>query len=189
MSTFVSVFVQDIAGRAQLPAADQQQQDFVSSSGRKQKLQNVLLELNPPPTEQSILDALGLLRDTAAPSGDPEEEGLKQAVLGRVVLSVYADALNTYLDQATEAEREVEWWDNIERSRYELAWYLLQSRDFRYSPAHDTKYTSSAPGQIIGPIPDRRNRPSTTQRPGYDLFVQTSLNTSTIPHICRLPSL
>ena len=162
MSTFVSVFVQDIAGRAQLPAPDQQQQDFVSSSGRKQKLQNALLELNPPATEQSILDALGLLRDTATPSGDPEEEGLKQAVLGRVVLNVYADALNTYLDQATEAEREVEWWDNIERSRYELVWYLLQSRDFRYSPSHDTKYPPSAPGQIIGPIPDRRNRPSTT---------------------------
>jgi len=131
MSTFISVFVQDVAGRTQ-----QQQQCFPSGldSDRKQKLQNALVELNPPATEQSILAALGLLRDTAAPSGDPEEESLKQAVLGRVVLGVYADALNAYLDQATEAEREAEWWDDVERSRYELAWYLLQSEDFGYRP-------------------------------------------------------
>lgn len=131
MSTFVSVFVKEIAGRTQLPAADQQQrQSFVSGadSERKQKLQNALLELNPPATEQSILAALTLLCDAAALSGDPEEESLKQAVLGRVILSVYADALNAYLDQATEAESEAEWWDNVERSRYELAWYLLQSK-------------------------------------------------------------
>jgi len=133
MSTFVSVFVEDIAGRTQLPAAHHQQlHDFASGADpeRKQKLQNVLLELNPPATEQSILAALTLLRDTAAPSGDSEEENLKQAILGRVVLGVYADALNAYLDQATEAEREAEWWDNVERSRYELAWYLLQSKEF-----------------------------------------------------------
>ena len=137
MSTFVSVFVQDVVGRTQLPAADQHpQQSFTSStdSGSKQKLRNALLELDPPTTEQSILAALNLLRDTAVPSGDPEEESLKQAVLGRVVLGVYADALNVYLDQATEAEREAEWWDNVGRSRYELAWYLLQSRSFGYSP-------------------------------------------------------
>lgn len=133
MSTFVSLFVQDVTGRTQLPAADQQQPgSFASSpnSERKQKLQNALQELNPPDAEQSILTALALLHDAAALSGDLEEESLKQAVLGRVVLGVYADALHTYLDQATEAEREVEWWDNIERSRYELAWYLLQSKVF-----------------------------------------------------------
>lgn len=130
MSTFVSIFVQDVAGRTQLHTADQQQPGSFASSAnseRKRKLQNVLLELNPPATEQSILTALILLHDVAAPSGDPEEESLKQAVLGRVVLGVYADALHTYLDQATEAEREAEWWDNVERSRYELAWYILQS--------------------------------------------------------------
>ena len=133
MSTFVSAFVQDIAGRTQLPATDQQQQQRftpTSDSDRKRKLQNALLELNPPTAEQSVLAALHLLRDTAALSGDPQEESLKQAVLGRVVLGVYADALNACLDQATEAEREAEWWDNVRRSRYELAWYLLQSKGF-----------------------------------------------------------
>jgi nuclear-control-of-ATPase protein 2 len=134
MSTFVSVFVKDIAGRTQLPAAGHQQRQSLASgvdSERKQKLQNALLELNPPTTEQSILAGLTLLRDTAAPSDDPEEESLKQAVLGRVVLGVYADALNASLDQATEAESEVEWWDNVERSNCELAWYLLQSKGFK----------------------------------------------------------
>lgn len=131
MSTFISVFVKDVAGKTHLPATDQQQRKTFSPGPdpeRKWKLKNALLELDPPATEQSILAALTLLRDTSAPSGDPEEESLKQAVLGRVVLGVYADALNAYLDQATEAESEAEWWDNVERSRYELAWYLLQSK-------------------------------------------------------------
>ena len=187
MSTFVSVFVKDITGRTQLPAADQQQQSFASGadSERKQKLQNALLELNPPAAEQSILAALTLLRDTAAPSGDPEEESLKQAILGRVVLDVYADALNAYLDQATEAESEAEWWDNVERSRYELAWYLLQSEGFKCLSYNDTEPLCSSPGQVIGCVPDRRVRPSTAQHPSNALFVQTSLYTSSAPHICR----
>lgn len=134
MSTFISVFVKDIAGKTHLPASDQQERQNFSSgpdSERKRQLKNALLELDPPATEQSTLAALTLLRDTAVPSGDPEEENLKQAVLGRVVLGVYADALNVYLDQATEAESEAEWWDNVERSRYELVWYLLQSKGHR----------------------------------------------------------
>jgi nuclear-control-of-ATPase protein 2 len=149
MSTFVSIFVQDVVGRTRLPTADRQQQQSSApgaTSERKQKLQNVLLELNPPATEQSILAALALLRDTTAPSGDPEEESLKQAILGRVVLGVYADALHTYLHQATEAEREAEWWDKIERSRYELAWYLLQSKTFDCSPFGGAEPLWSSPG-------------------------------------------
>ena len=192
MSTFVSVFVQDITGRTQLPAADKQlQQSFTSASDseRKQKLQNALLKLNPPATEQSILAALGLLRDTAAPSGDPEEESLKQAVLGRVVLGVYADALNVYLDQATEAEREAEWWDRVERSRYGLMWYLLQSMCFGYPPSHRAEFSRSVPSQAFGPVPGRRERPSTTKHPDHGLFVQTSLDTPSIPYVGRQPSL
>lgn len=139
MSTFASNFVQDVAGRTHLSAADQQQPKssaFSVNSERKHKLQIAFQELNPPATEQSILAALVLLRDTSAHSDDLEEDSLKQAILGRVILGVYADALHTYLNQATEAEREAEWWDNVERSRYELAWYLLQSKVFGYSPTH-----------------------------------------------------
>jgi len=192
MSTFISVFVKDVAGRTQLSAADQQQRQSLASgadSERKQNLQNALLELDPPATEQSILTALTLLCDTAALSGDPEEESLKQAVLGRVVLSVYADALNAYLDQATEAESEAEWWDNVERSRYELAWYLLQSKQLRCSPPNDAEPICSSPSQVIGHVPDRRERPSTAQHPSNALFVQTNLSTSSFPHISRWPSL
>ena len=152
MSTFISVFVQDIAGRTQLPATDQQKrQSFASGIDfeKKQKLRNALLELNPPATEQSVLTALTLLRDTAVPSSDPEEESLKQAVLGRVVLNVYADALNTYLDQATEAEREAEWWDNVERSRCELIWYLLQSKGSEYQPPNDTEPLLALPVRLL----------------------------------------
>lgn len=186
MSTFVSIFVQDIVGRTQLPTADQQQpQRFTSdpTSGTKQKLQNALLELNPPATEQSILAALVLLRDAAAPSGDPEEECLKQAILGRVVLSVYAEALHTYLEQATEAETEAEWWDNIERSGPELAWYLLQSMPSGLSSYNHSEPQSSSPTQIIGPISNRRECPSRTQYPNDPLLAQASYYTSNFADI------
>lgn len=148
MSTFVSIFVQDIAGRTQLSTANQQQPQRLTSSPTsetKQKLQNALLELNSPATEQSILAALVLLRDATVPSGDPEEECLKQAILGRVVLGVYGDALHMYLEQATEAETEAEWWNNIERSNSALAWYLLQSMSSRLSFYDNSEPQSSSP--------------------------------------------
>lgn len=188
MSTFVSIFVQDTVGRAQLPAQDQQQpQSFAigATSERKQILQSALLELNPPTNEQPILAALVLLRDTAAPSGDPEEESLKQAVLGRVILGVYADALHAFLDQATEAETEAEWWDNIERSRYELSWYLLQSKGFGCSPYNDSEPLSSPPGSVIGYIPDHCERPPGKQHPNHVLFVQSSLHKSSFADVGR----
>ncbi|KAF9651329.1 NCA2-domain-containing protein [Thelephora ganbajun] len=191
MSTFISVFVQDVVGRTQSPTAgQQQQQSFASGAGseRKQKLRDALLGLNPPTAEQSILAALLLLRDAAAPSDDPEEESLKQAVLGRVVLGVYAGALNAYLDQATEAEREAAWWDNIERSRYELAWYLLQTLPVRILDLfrtvanalqqHDIPVTLSS----LNPASIRQMFPTSVDSLHYN-----ALTKAMFPHLNRYP--
>jgi len=188
MSTFVSIFVQDISGRTQLPTANQQRPQRLTSSSTsetKQRLQNALLELDPPATEQSILAALVLLRDAIAPPGDPEEELLKQAILGRVVLGVYADALHTYLEQATEAETEAEWWNNIERSNSELAWYLLQSMSSRFSSSNGSEPQSSSPTQVIGPISNRCECPSRTPHPNDPLLVQASFPTPGFADVCR----
>lgn len=205
MSTFVSIFVQDISGRTQLPATVQQQPQNSVDSERKRKLQDALFELDRSATEQSILAALVLLRDTVVPSEDPEEEHLKQVLLGRVVLGVYAEALHTYLDQTTEAEREAEWWDNIERSHYELAWYLLQSKVSRYSSINVTEAFAALPARFlnlfrtVASALQAHNIPMTLSslKPAYIRQVlPTSVNSlhynaltkAMFPHLHRYPS-
>lgn len=63
-------------------------------------------------------------------AADAEEEALKQVIIGKLTVSLYAGAMDIYLTQATEAEAEAEWWRDIERSKTKLAWYLLQSAWF-----------------------------------------------------------
>lgn len=58
---------------------------------------------------------------------DTEEEALRNAVIGRVAVGLYAEAMDIYLTQATEVETEADWWKDIERSSLNVAWYLLQS--------------------------------------------------------------
>ncbi|KAF8895348.1 ATP synthase regulation protein NCA2-domain-containing protein [Infundibulicybe gibba] len=60
-------------------------------------------------------------------SADAEEEALARAVVGKLVVGVYAEVLDKYLLQATDAEAEAEWWADVERSYSNVAWYLLQS--------------------------------------------------------------
>jgi nuclear-control-of-ATPase protein 2 len=60
-------------------------------------------------------------------AADAEEEALKEVIIGKLTVSLYAEAMDIYLTQATETEAEAEWWRDIERSKRRLAWYLLQS--------------------------------------------------------------
>ena len=57
---------------------------------------------------------------------DDEEVALEDAIVRKLTIAIYADALNTYLAQATEAEAEAEWWARVERSKLAVAFFLLQ---------------------------------------------------------------
>ena len=61
---------------------------------------------------------------------DEEEIALEDAIIRKLSVAIYADALDTYLAQAIEVEAQAEWWASVERSKLAVAWFLLQSRVF-----------------------------------------------------------
>ncbi|KAF9498958.1 NCA2-domain-containing protein [Pleurotus eryngii] len=91
---------------------------------KNEALRALLLTKTLPPVE----DVLLLLSDSAKSiQSDQEHDALVYAITARLAINVYADALDTLLREASEAETEAEWWANVERSRANVAWYLLQT--------------------------------------------------------------
>ncbi|KZP31535.1 NCA2-domain-containing protein [Athelia psychrophila] len=62
---------------------------------------------------------------------DGEEYALKRAVIGRAVVALYAEALDIYMQEASDAETEAEWWADVGRSRQSVAYYFLQTIPLR----------------------------------------------------------
>ena len=56
-----------------------------------------------------------------------QEQALNDAVLGRLVATVYTEALEILLAEAIEAEAEADWWADLGRSQWRVAHYLVQS--------------------------------------------------------------
>ncbi|KAH9983347.1 ATP synthase regulation protein NCA2-domain-containing protein [Russula compacta] len=91
-----------------------------------------------PDRTRDIIKYLQELEDDYKPAGgfasrsiDGEEQALKDAILGRLLASIYAEALDTLLAEAITAEMEAEWWADLERSRLRVAYYLIQTVPFR----------------------------------------------------------
>lgn len=82
-------------------------------------------------TLPAVEDVLLLLSDSAKSiESDQEHDALVYAITARLAINAYADALDTLLREASEAETEAEWWANVERSRANVACYLLQSQAY-----------------------------------------------------------
>ncbi|KAI0315793.1 NCA2-domain-containing protein [Amylostereum chailletii] len=119
-----------------------------SSIDSKEIIRSIYLSLNPPLSESNIAEAIRCLQQydatrpqTGAPGTqtfDAEEESLFNAVTGKLLVGVYAQALDVYLNQASDVETEAEWWAEIERSQLKSAYYLLQTLPYRlFRLAHD----------------------------------------------------
>jgi hypothetical protein len=103
----------------------------------KDVLRSLFLSLSPPISPKRARDVIQnfqRLEDddnhvggSTSRSIDDEEQALKDAVLGRLVAGIYAEALDTLLSEAIMAEVEAEWWADLERSRLGVAHYLVQS--------------------------------------------------------------
>jgi hypothetical protein len=112
----------------------------VPGSESKRKLQSLLLELNSKQFSAVVvnntINSLFQIERTAGIQGPAEgahaeeEDMLKQAIVNRVVVGLYAESLELCISQATETEVEAEWWADIERSRRNVAWYLFQSMSY-----------------------------------------------------------
>jgi nuclear control of ATPase protein 2 len=128
-SSFTTNYVKSLATSLALPEASEAQ-----PSPKKQNLLSLVVSLKQPLSHSETRDTLHALerieRDEAAASAvqsDREEYVLKRAVIGKIVIALYAKALDTYLTEASEVGTEAEWWADIERSRRNVAYYFVQS--------------------------------------------------------------
>ena len=82
--------------------------------------------LKPPVTAHAIQDELTRLQN------DVNEQS--EAVLAKIAVGLYANALDLYLHQASAAQDDAEWWAEVEQSNQLAALYLLQSMAFDSLP-------------------------------------------------------
>jgi hypothetical protein len=127
-SSFSTHYIASLPTPAALPEPSESH-----PSSKKQNLQSLYVSLKQPLSRSDTRDTLQSLdrieRDETAAQAfhDREEFILKRAVIGKIVIGLYAEALDTYLTEATDAEAEAEWWADIERSRWNIVYYFIQS--------------------------------------------------------------
>ncbi|THH20087.1 hypothetical protein EW146_g1208 [Bondarzewia mesenterica] len=137
MSTSVSHLTDDLFLLSS-PRASQTRISSADSVQLEQSLQSLLLSLKPPVAHARIDEAIQLLQnyestrastgvETLAVQVSEEEQGLKNATVGRIIVGLYAEALDTFLKEAMDAEVEAEWWADIERSSSKVWYYLVQT--------------------------------------------------------------
>jgi len=84
-------------------------------------------------SEATVQGSIGLLRafaargDTLGLRSDSEELAFYNAVVRKTIFNLYALAVDLYLQESSAAQFDAEWWADIERSTWSVAWYLLQS--------------------------------------------------------------
>ena len=135
MSTFVTLLYRDLSPKVPVPPSS-----LVSPPGTPNPairstgtLKDYYIQLSPPLTRQDAEQAARVLegfeRDGAFATTDEQEYALKCAVVAKILLGLYTQTLETFLNEAGDAETELEWWADVERSRLSSAYYLLQSED------------------------------------------------------------
>ncbi|KAH9924282.1 NCA2-domain-containing protein [Epithele typhae] len=143
MSTFISYFVDDLSKKA-APAASSSTSAGVriTSNRSKELLRELFINVDRAHSLSSLRQCIGQLQGLeheqqllSAELVGEEEESLRQAILGKVALGLYAHALTTFLEEASEAETELEWWSDLGRSRTNVAYYVLQTLPLRVANA------------------------------------------------------
>jgi len=146
-SEFVGHFTRSLDLSTLRPGSPQPLPPFFNQNApgidiRKQALHALLVQLNRNTnTLRDLRRHLDSLRDLLPSEGhiqsssegsipiplDAEEIALQGAIISKLSVALYSDALDTFLTQATQVEEEAEYWADIEKSRLRVAIYLLQS--------------------------------------------------------------
>ncbi|PIL22356.1 hypothetical protein GSI_15044 [Ganoderma sinense ZZ0214-1] len=196
MSTFVSHIVADLSRKA-LPAnapSTSTERVQIASSQSKEALRDIFIKLEQSQSPENLRKCIDALHNLeyhqqllSAELADNEEQTLRRAILARVALGLYCQALSTFLDEASEAETEMQWWSDVVRSRRRAATYLLQTLPHRVLNVSNvvlsTLRTRNIPVHlsVLKPSSLRRLFPSTsTLRPN-------TLTLALFPHLHHEP--
>jgi hypothetical protein len=90
-------------------------------------LKSTLAGLHTPPNDQQLIQSLNLLNDPAIESLANPDDPYTIGISERVIAGLYARTMEEMLQQALEADMEALFWWDVERSRYNTAWFLIQS--------------------------------------------------------------
>lgn len=130
MSTFITTFTRDLAV-AVVPPGNTTPGSPRPRNETKNSLRSLFVDLDSPLSSSSVEQCLAVIRTNqdsfSAATSDAEELALKRAILGKVVVDIYTQTLQTVFEEARTAEAELDWWSEVERSRLNVAMYLLQS--------------------------------------------------------------
>lgn len=156
----------------------------------KDILRSLFLSLSPPFSPNRTRDAIKYLQEDggyASRSIDDEEQALKDAVLGRLVAAIYAEALDTLLSEAINSEIEAQWWADLERSRLRVAYHLVQTLPLRFSNLfEDVLHVLHSNSQ---PISFSAFKPSSIRGLlNRDTWRPISITASMFPHLRTHPS-
>ncbi|KZT34592.1 NCA2-domain-containing protein [Sistotremastrum suecicum HHB10207 ss-3] len=100
------------------------------------KWRTVLVNLTNSLETKNVHSAIHTLDDVEphesfTQNGDVQLDSLQLAVAKRVLVGIYAEAMEECLKQARELDDEVNWWSDIERSSLRTAGYLVQTFPIR----------------------------------------------------------
>lgn len=102
----------------------------------EESLRSLLILLKPPLSHSEIHDVIHALEEydsfvsrsrTQEVQTTEEEDDVRRAVMGRLVVGLYAEAMDTLLKEASEVENEAQWWGDVERSTFNIWHYFVQS--------------------------------------------------------------
>lgn len=133
MSTFVTLWHSELSAKIPLPTTVTSAPATPSVDLQsREALRNYFLSLRPPRSRKDSQDGLRSVRmltteHALVQPSDSEEEALWVAIAAKLTVGLYTQFLETYLNEASEAEAELEWWSDIERSRWRTTYFLLQS--------------------------------------------------------------
>ncbi|KAJ3514475.1 hypothetical protein NLJ89_g2364 [Agrocybe chaxingu] len=204
-SEFVGHFTRSLTVNASRPNSPLRDRTSLQASdihdGRKSDLHALLVKLSRDgSTRHDVRESIEVLRKISTGvfqsqdvNGveDSEEAALEAAVVGKLTVALYADALDVYLRQATQVEAESEWWSDVENSRISLGLYLVQTLPARLVRVFKTiaetlrqrqlpvTFSSLSPSSIRALFPSPSHF---TLKPGL-------LTTAFFPHIRHQPTL
>ncbi|KAI0087827.1 NCA2-domain-containing protein [Irpex rosettiformis] len=136
MSTFIHEISQGLTSQLTIPSSSSSlasySQASEDSTDAKNCLRESFIDLQISRSHEDLSYSAGIVRDLQqrgifVQSPDVEQEALEAAIIGKVVTGFYLTALEQFLDDARQADSELEWWQEIERSRLNSAYYLLQT--------------------------------------------------------------
>ncbi|KAI0670967.1 NCA2-domain-containing protein [Trametes maxima] len=203
MSTFVSHLVADLSQKAlpvnASPSSSRTDGDIQAtarnaSSQHKEILRKLFVKLEQSTSPESLRESIDALQTLdhheqllSVQASDEEEQTLRRVILGKLALGLYSQALTAYLDEASEAETELEWWSDLVRSRKSAAYYLLQTLPLRVTNVSTTLLSTLRSHNI--PFHLSVLRPSSLRQlfPSTNTLRPNALTLALFPHLHHQP--